>query len=132
MGGKMPKLTIQGRTFDVEQGTRLVLAIEQNGIRIGHRCGGNARCTTCRVQFEEGEPQGMTKAEYNKLQDANLFGHVRLSCQIVCEHDMTLTPLKTSENQPEWNGDTGPEPAPVVTPEAVWFPEEELRQKITK
>ena len=39
----MPKLTIQGKTFEVEAGTRLVLAIEQTGVDIGHRCGGNAR-----------------------------------------------------------------------------------------
>jgi hypothetical protein len=45
---------------------------------------------------------------------------------------MSLTPLMTAENQPEWNGDTGPEPAPVVTPEAVWFPKEEIPQKIAK
>jgi ferredoxin len=38
----MPRLTIQGKTYEVEQGKRLVLAIEQSGIRIGHRCGGNA------------------------------------------------------------------------------------------
>lgn len=128
----MPKLTIQGKTFDVKRGTRLVLAIEQSGIRIGHRCGGNARCTTCRVHFEEGEPQVMTEAEYTKLHQANLYGHARLSCQIVCEHDMSLKPLMTAENQHEWDGDTGPEPAPVVSPEAAWYPIEELQEKITQ
>jgi ferredoxin len=123
----MPKLTIQGITYDVEQGTRLVLAIEQSGVRIGHRCGGNARCTTCRVKFDEGEPQVMTEAEHNKLHQAGLFGEVRLSCQITCEHDMSLTPLMTAKNQPVWDGDTGPEPAPVVTPEAIWYPIEEMQ-----
>jgi ferredoxin len=126
----MPKLTIQGKTYQVEQGTRLVLAIEDSGVRIGHRCGGNARCTTCRVKFTEGEPKVMTEAEYNKLQQAGLFGKARLSCQIVCEQDMSLTPLMTAENQPEWDGDTGPEPSPVVTPQATWYPIEELQEKV--
>lgn len=126
----MPKLTIQGKTYEVEHGKRLVLAIEQSGVRIGHRCGGNARCTTCRVQFDAGEPQVMTAAEHSKLHQADLFGKARLSCQIVCENDMSLTPLMTAENQPEWDGDTGPEPAPVVTPEAAWYPIEGLQEKI--
>ena len=48
----MPKLTIEGAgTFDVKEGTKLVLAIEDNGVNILHRCGGKARCTTCRVEI---------------------------------------------------------------------------------
>ena len=38
----MPKLTIDGKTYEVEAGKRLVLAIEELGVNIGHRCGGNA------------------------------------------------------------------------------------------
>ena len=37
---------------------RLVLAIEQDAkVDILHACGGNARCTTCRVEFIDGEPR---------------------------------------------------------------------------
>ena len=32
--------------FEADEGKKLVLAIEDNGIDILHRCGGNARCTT--------------------------------------------------------------------------------------
>jgi len=54
----MPTLTVEGFTpVDVESGKRLVLAIEQDaGVDILHACGGNARCTTCRVEFISGEP----------------------------------------------------------------------------
>ena len=54
----MPKLTVEGyRTVDVESGKRLVLAIEQDAkVDVLHACGGNARCTTCRVEFIAGEP----------------------------------------------------------------------------
>ena len=53
----MPKVTVEGeKTFEVEPGKKLVLAIEDAGIDILHRCGGNARCTTCRVEFIAGEP----------------------------------------------------------------------------
>ena len=61
----MPKLTVEGyRTVDVESGKRLVLAIEQDAqVDVLHACGGNARCTTCRVEFIAGEPDRTTVAE---------------------------------------------------------------------
>jgi len=126
----MPQLTVNGQTINVEAGMRLVLAIEAAGVKIGHRCGGNARCTTCRVQFSAGEPETMTKAEYAKLKERELFGQYRLSCQCVCDHDMSVTPVMTAENQPQWNGDTGPAPAVTVTPEPVWFPIELLKAEV--
>jgi ferredoxin len=120
----MPKLTVNGETREVPEGQRLVLAIEDSGVDIGHRCGGNARCTTCRVEFEEGEPEVMTEAEYEKLDQAGLLGKVRLSCQIVCDRDMSVRPLMTLESE-GWD-DTGPQPKETVTPEAEWYPVEEL------
>ncbi|HBY94484.1 MAG TPA: (2Fe-2S)-binding protein [Chloroflexi bacterium] len=122
----MPKLTIDGRTYEIPEGKRLVLAIEDSGVNIGHRCGGYARCTTCRVEFKEGQPDTMTVAEYQKLTERDLFGKVRLSCQIVCDHEMSVHPLMTLENQ-GWS-DTGPRPEPVVTPVAEWYPIEEFEQ----
>ena len=85
----MPKLTVEGYgTFEVPEGKRLVLAVEQDaGVDILHACGGNARCTTCRVEFISGEPTAMTEAEKTKLAERGLTG-VRLSCQIVADHDM--------------------------------------------
>lgn len=122
----MPKLTINGQTFDVLKGQRLVLAIEESGVNIGHRCGGYAKCTTCRVEFEAGEPEVMTKAEYDKLIERDLYGKVRLSCQLECDRDMSVKPVMTLENQPAWQ-DTGPEPEETVTPEAEWFPIDTLK-----
>ena len=121
----MPTLTIEGfGSHDVDQGQRLVLAIEQAGVDIGHRCGGYARCTTCRVRFEEGEPETMTRAEYEKLQDRGLYGEVRLACQLVVDGDMTVVPLmRVSEMG--W-ADPGPPPESSVTPLAEWVPRTEL------
>ena len=72
----MPKLTVEGfSTVDVETGKRLVLAIEQDArVDILHACGGNARCTTCRVEFSAGEPARMTVAEKTKLEEKGLNG----------------------------------------------------------
>ena len=49
----MPKLTVEDvGTFEVPEGKRLVNALtDEAGIDQLHACGGNARCTTCRVQF---------------------------------------------------------------------------------
>src|SRR5262249_15781125 len=79
----MPMLTVEGvGTFDVPPGKRLVLALEDEAkIDQLHACGGNARCTTCRVEFVSGEPPTMTNGERTVLAAKGLTG-VRLSCQI--------------------------------------------------
>jgi ferredoxin len=61
----MPKLTVESvGEFDVPQGKRLVLALEDEAkVDQLHACGGNARCSTCRVEFVSGEPDQMTEAE---------------------------------------------------------------------
>ena len=115
----MPTLTVEGfGTFDVPADKRLVLAIEQDaGVDILHACGGNARCTTCRVEFIEGEPERMTAAERERLAARALTG-VRLSCQILCDHDMTVRPI--SRLAGSGRPDPGPTPSETITPPAVW------------
>jgi ferredoxin len=121
----MPEVTIEGvGTFEVDEGTRLVRAIEAQGVDIGHRCGGHSSCTTCRVEFEDGEPDVMTEAEFSKLNDIGQYGDFRLACQIVVDRDMTVKPLMTATDQ-GWD-DAGPEPAITVEPETEWFPIETL------
>ena len=115
----MPKLTIDGvGTFDVPQGQRLVLAIEQQGVDILHACAGNARCTTCRVEFIAGEPSTMTRAEKEKLEQKGLTG-VRLSCQIACDHDMTVRAISRLEGS--GRADAGGAPDPAIQPPPEWL-----------
>jgi ferredoxin len=103
----MPKLTVEGFTpVDVEQGKRLVLAIEQDaGVDILHACGGNARCTTCRVEFISGEPAKMTKAERGRLEERALTG-VRAISRLTGSGrpDPGNTPEPTIQPPPEWTG----------------------------
>jgi ferredoxin len=117
----MPTLTVEGfGTCDVENGKRLVLAIEQDArVDILHACGGNARCTTCRVEFIDGEPDTMTVAERDVLAARGVTG-VRLSCQIRCDHDMTVRAISrlTGSGRP----DPGATPAAEITPPAEWIP----------
>jgi ferredoxin len=121
----MHHVTVEGEgTFEVEPGTRLVRALKANGIDVSHRCGGHAQCTTCRVDFSEGEPDVMTSAEYDKLRDIDRHGDFRLSCQIVVDRDMTVRPLMRVRDQ-NWD-DPGPEVAVAVEPEAEWSPMKSL------
>ena len=115
----MPRLTVEGvGEFDVPEGKRLVLALEQDaGIDQLHACGGNARCTTCRVEFIAGEPSRMTVAERDVLSARGLTG-IRLSCQIPCDHDLTVRAL--SRLAGSGRKDAGHEPAVNIEPPPVW------------
>lgn len=116
----MPKLTVEGfATVDVAPGTRLVLAIEQEAhVDILHACGGNARCTTCRVEFVSGEPTRMTMAEKTKMEEKGLSG-VRLSCQITCDDDMTVRAISRLEGS--GRPDPGRTPEPDIQPPPEWL-----------
>jgi ferredoxin len=115
----MPKLTVEGYgTFDVPDGKRLVLAIEQDaGVDILHACGGNARCTTCRVEFIDGEPDRRTVAETGVLTAKGVSG-VRLSCQITCDHDMKVRAVSRLEGS--GRPDPGRTPDAAITPPPEW------------
>jgi ferredoxin len=116
----MPTLTVEGYgAFEVAAGKRLVLAIEQDaGVDILHACGGNARCTTCRVEFIAGEPTQQTVAERDRLLARGLTG-VRLSCQIVCDHDMTVRAISRLEGS--GRPDPGGPPQTVIMPPPEWI-----------
>ena len=115
----MPKLTVEGfGEFDVPAGKRLVLALtEDAGVDQLHACGGNARCTTCRVEFMAGEPDEMTLAEKNVLLAKGATG-VRLSCQMVCDHDMSVRCISRVEG----SGRPGPGnvPSAEIAPPPEW------------
>src|ERR1044071_5967331 len=94
--------------IEAPEGKRLVLALEDAGIDILHRCGGNARCTTCRVEVLEGDPGEMGELERNRLaMEAELAPNVRLSCQIRVHSDLKVRVV----NQASVRGmDPGPRP----------------------
>lgn len=116
----MAKIIVGKEALEAPANKRLVLVLEDAGFQILHRCGGYARCTTCRVKITDGEPEKMTEAEKTRLQQDpnNLYGKVRLSCQILCEQDMTVEPIMTMHNSDV--GDPGKRPEDHITPEPVW------------
>ena len=108
----MPKINAETATGPVEidapEGKKLVLVLEDAGIDILHRCGGNARCTTCRVEVLAGDPGEMGELERNRLaMETDLPDHVRLSCQVRVHDDLKVQVI----NQVSVRGmDAGPRP----------------------
>ena len=108
----MPKIQAETATglveTDAPNGKKLVLVLEDAGVDILHRCGGNARCTTCRVEVLEGDPGEMQELERNRLAvEAELADNVRLSCQIHVQNDLKVRVV----NQASVRGmDAGPRP----------------------
>jgi ferredoxin len=108
----MPKIQAETATGLIETeapaGKKLVLAIEDAGVDILHRCGGNARCTTCRVEMLEGDPGEMRDLERDRLAvESELAPNTRLSCQIHVQSDLKVRVI----NQASVRGiDPGPRP----------------------
>ena len=119
----MPQLTVDGLgTFEVPLNKRLVLALtDEAAVDQMHACGGNARCTTCRVEFVAGEPSQITQAEKDILAARGLAGTagLRLSCQIQCDHDMTVRATSRLSTTPN-RADAGKRPSDQISPPAVW------------
>ena len=108
----MPKIRAETANGLIETeapaGKKLVLAIEDAGVDILHRCGGNARCTTCRVEILDGDPEEMGEVERDRLAvESELAPNVRLSCQIHVAQDLKVRVI----NQASVRGmDAGPRP----------------------
>ena len=118
----MPKLSVEDvGEFQVPDGKRLVNALsDEAAIDQLHACGGNARCTTCRVQFVEGEPTKMTQAEKELIEVRGLKTHpgLRLSCQILCDHDMSVR--ANSRLAGSSKKDVGGRPTDAIEPPPEW------------
>jgi len=114
----MPKLIIEGAgEYEIPQDKRLVLALtDEAGIDQLHACGGIGRCTTCKVEFINGEPEKITEAEKNILKAKGLSG-VRLSCQVLCQGNMTIRVISRLEG----SGRAGPgnRPTDQLQPEPI-------------
>jgi ferredoxin len=96
------------QAFEAEAGRKLVLAIEDAGIDILHRCGGNAKCTTCRVEVLAGDPGEIGDLERERLaRETGLAENVRLSCQVRVQDDLKVRVVNQASTR---NMDAGPRP----------------------
>lgn len=84
-----------GRTIDIAAGTTLLRGSLDHGIAHTHVCGGNAKCSTCRVLVLEGlEHCCPRNAREARLAGDRRFGpDIRLACQTTVSGDVTLRRL---------------------------------------
>lgn len=109
----MPKITAETASgtvaFEAEEGKKLVLCLEDNGVDILHRCGGNAKCTTCRVEILAGDPGEIGDAEKAILATkTDLNDHTRLSCQVRLTDDLHVKVVRQASVE---GIDAGPRPS---------------------
>ena len=83
----MPKVTFlhpEGKSGEVETGTTLLEASKALGFALNHDCGGNASCTTCRVEVQSGS-ENLSDIDFDEqdLLDREALSepHHRLGCQ---------------------------------------------------
>jgi ferredoxin, 2Fe-2S len=83
----MPKVTFlhpEGKSGEVARGHSLLEAAEALGFPLNHDCGGNASCTTCRVEVQVGE-ENLSEIDFDEqdLLDREALSERRhrLGCQ---------------------------------------------------
>jgi 2Fe-2S ferredoxin len=97
----MPRVTFlhpEGKSGDVDLHLSLLQAAEVLGFPLPHDCGGNASCTTCRVEVQSGG-DNLSEVDFDEqdlLDRENLTEpHHRLSCQAKILGDVVVhVPVK--------------------------------------
>ncbi len=92
----MPRVTFlhsEGKSGEVDPDTTLLDAAKQLGFRLNHDCGGNASCTTCRVEVQSGgEHLSEIDFEEQDLLDRESLSEPwhRLGCQARVQGDVVV------------------------------------------
>jgi adenylate cyclase len=100
----MPRIDFGGGlVIEVPVGTTILDASLQHGLQHMHACGGNARCTTCRVEVLEGADNCPTKnrAEAEVTKISGFPDNVRLACQTAPSGDVKVRRLVSVPSGPE-------------------------------
>lgn len=122
----MPRVTFlhpEGKRGDVPAGVTLLEASKLLGFALNHDCGGNASCTTCRVEVQCGE-ESLSEIEFDEqdLLDREALSEPwhRLGCQArvlgdvivrvperkwetpTSEAERATEQLSEKETSPEW------------------------------
>jgi ferredoxin, 2Fe-2S len=101
----MPKVVFlhpEGKSGEVEAGITLLEAAKALGFALNHDCGGNASCTTCRVEVQHGGEQ-LSEVDFDEqdLLDREALSepYHRLGCQAKVLGDVVVrVPERKWEN----------------------------------
>ncbi|MDQ6972872.1 MAG: adenylate/guanylate cyclase domain-containing protein [Mariprofundaceae bacterium] len=87
------------KVFDAGEEQSLLDSSLRAGIRHTHVCGGNARCSTCRVLVTEGleHCRPRNEAEMRMSSRLNLPGNIRLACQTSLDGDIRMRRLAVDD-----------------------------------
>lgn len=92
----MPKVTFlhsQGKSGEVPRNLTLLEASQLLGFPLNHDCGGNASCTTCRVEVQTGS-ENLSEIEFDEQdlldREALCESWHRLGCQARVLGDVTV------------------------------------------
>ncbi len=107
----MPRVTFlhpEGRSGEVEMNISLLDAAKALGFRLNHDCGGNASCTTCRVEVQAGMDQ-LSEIEFDEqdLLDREALTEPwhRLGCQARIHGDVVVRVPEKKWEAPTTAGD---------------------------
>lgn len=102
----MPRVSFlhpQGRSGEVEENLTLLEAAKALGFDLNHDCGGNASCTTCRVEVQIGE-DNLSEIDFDEqdLLDREALSEPwhRLGCQAKVLGDVVVRVPETKWAQP--------------------------------
>jgi len=93
--GRLVSITYPGRVVDVPRGWTVLEASRSHHIPHLSKCGGRARCSTCRVRIVAGAGHCPAPAQ-NELETLNRIHapeRTRLACQLRPQGDVTVIPL---------------------------------------
>ena len=102
----MPRVTFlyfEERSGEVELNTSLLEAAKVLGLRLNHDCGGNASCTTCRIEVEAGQ-EHLSEIDFDEQdlldREALSESQHRLACQARVLGDVTVRVPKSKWEVP--------------------------------
>ncbi len=112
----MPRVTFihpDGRSGEVERNTTLLEAAKALGFPLNHDCGGNASCTTCRVEVQsDGEHLSEIDFDEQDLLDREALSEPwhRLGCQARVLGDVVVRVPESKWAEPttsQWRAQVG-------------------------
>jgi class 3 adenylate cyclase len=105
----------------VASGQTLLDAAKDAKVPIFHDCGGQARCTTCRVRVVSGTPDARTTDEAEIARMLSFGDDIRLACQVRPETDLQVERIMRQELPRQKIADTASGIRSAEMPLAVLF-----------